>query len=121
MTACVVTPFSKRAIDTAYCGKPCKKLVVPSNGSIIQRKLSSPRVFPLSSAKIECFGKAFLISFIMAFSAVLSTSETKSLSDLFSIVSKSTWLWYLKITSPAALAALTAILTVGCMVNEPNK
>jgi ABC-type amino acid transport substrate-binding protein len=35
-TACSSTPFLVCAIETAYCGKPWMKLVVPSSGSMIQ-------------------------------------------------------------------------------------
>ena len=40
----------RRAIDTAKTGKPCRKLVVPSSGSMIQTN-SSPPLRPLSSPR----------------------------------------------------------------------
>jgi hypothetical protein len=45
-----------------------------------------PKISPFSSPKIQWSGKAYFNSSIIASSAALSTSETKSLAALFSIV-----------------------------------
>jgi glutamine synthetase adenylyltransferase len=45
----------------------------------------------------------------------------KRFDALFSIVKRSIWLWYLKMMSPAFLAALMAILSVGCMIKGKNE
>ena len=57
-TACWSTPLWRSAIDTQYCGKPCRKLVVPSRGSMIQRCSASAAFgeVPLSSPRNACEG-----------------------------------------------------------------
>ena len=60
MTACVTVPRCASAIDTQYCGKPCRKLVVPSSGSMIHTCSAlafSPFAVP-SSARIAWSGYA---------------------------------------------------------------
>jgi hypothetical protein len=41
--------------------------------------------------------------------------------DMFKAIHPSIWLWYLKMMSPAFLAALMAILSVGCMIKGKNE
>ena len=58
MTPCWTTSLCATAIDTQYCGKPCRKLVVPSSGSMIQT-YSESGLLPLwvpSSARIAWSG-----------------------------------------------------------------
>ena len=39
-----ISPLCSSAIDTAQCGSPCRKFVVPSSGSTIQRRVGSAPV-----------------------------------------------------------------------------
>ncbi len=48
-----VSPSAAKAMDVQKHGRLWAKLVVPSNGSIIQRHEELPATCPVSSAKME--------------------------------------------------------------------
>ena len=73
----IISDLSSYAIDIAKCGKPFKKLNVPSIGSIIHfLSLFFPSIKPVSSLKIEY--SDFSNSLIMIPSTRLSEAVTKS-------------------------------------------
>ena len=114
-TAWLGTPLCNRPIDTQYCGKPCRKLVVPSSGSITQTNSASAFSAPLSSARKPCAGYASRSTPMMVSSAAWSTSETKSFLRLLRIVSRSMSEEARVMMAPALRAAFTAVLSMGCM------
>src|SRR6185369_11359011 len=111
----MISPFCSSAIEIAKCGRPCRKLVVPSKGSTIQRWSGSvPGISPLSSMRKPKVGRA------------LASSSRKVRSDFRSaLVTKSpgpfieTWSCE---TSPKSRfnerAALSAALAITLMTAE---
>ena len=118
MTACVTVPRYAHAIDTQYCGKPCRKLVVPSSGSMIHTCSASsfsPLAVP-SSARIAWSGYAPSSVCTIAASAARSISLTKSFGPFVSTFSRSMSRAPRLMMLPALRAALTAVVSIGCMI-----
>ena len=103
-------PLCSSAIDIAQCGRPCKKLVVPSNGSTIQRRVgSSPSDPPVSSPNQPYVGRASdRISLIMP-SAAVSAFDTKSPAPLRETCKFSTSLKSFTRERPAMRAAFIIV------------
>src|SRR3984957_6932325 len=114
-TACCRRPLCWSAIETAKVGKPWRKLVVPSSGSMIQTNSSSP-VRPLSSARKACCGWLRRMVAMMSASALRSMSVTKSLRPLLSIFKESRRERLRTIKSPARRGAPMPIFSRGCMM-----
>ena len=75
----IISLFDFKAIEIAKCGIPCKKFIVPSIGSIIQKFLSSLFIsIPLSSLIIEKFGLAFFNSEIINLNYIRAAIEAKT-------------------------------------------
>src|SRR5258706_5040907 len=110
-------------METQYCGKPWMKLVVPSSGSMIQRYSAFevvplgflPSLAPDSSPRTAWSGYACRMMSMIADSAALSTCVTKSLVCLARISSLVRSSAERLMMLPARRAALTAILSIGCM------
>ena len=71
------------ATDTAKCGMPCAKLVVPSSGSTNHRKREPVRSSTLSSVTTSWSGKWDRSTSRTAPSQARSTSVTRSISPLW--------------------------------------
>src|SRR4029453_6900391 len=78
MTPAMISPSRSRPIEMAKCGTPCRKLVVPSSGSTIQRLRPSPLVSPPSSPRKPYSGRVRASSARSVRSALMSAWLTKS-------------------------------------------
>src|SRR6267154_2763991 len=74
----MISPSRSRPIEMAKCGTPCRKLVVPSSGSTIQRLRPSPLVSPPSSPRKPYSGRVRASSARSVRSALMSAWLTKS-------------------------------------------
>src|SRR6266851_2968307 len=78
MTPAMISPSRSRPIEMAKCGTPCRKFVVPSSGSTIQRLRPSPLVSPPSSPRKPYSGRVRESSARSVRSALMSAWLTKS-------------------------------------------
>src|SRR5216684_680967 len=78
MTPAMISPSRSRPIEMAKCGTPCRKFVVPSSGSTIQRLRPSPLVSPPSSPRKPYSGRVRASSARTVRSALMSAWLTKS-------------------------------------------
>src|ERR671912_913760 len=78
MTPAMISPSRSSPIEMAKCGTPCRKLVVPSSGSTIQRLRPSPLVSPPSSPRKPYSGRVRASSARTVRSALMSAWLTKS-------------------------------------------
>src|SRR5476651_1937140 len=78
MTPAMTSPSRSSASEIAKCGTPCRKLVVPSSGSAIQRLWPSPLISPPSSPRKPYSGRVRSSSLRKVRSAMMSARLTKS-------------------------------------------
>src|SRR5436190_11119816 len=74
----ITSPSRSSASEIAKCGTPCRKLVVPSSGSTIQRLRPSPLISPPSSPRKPYSGRVRSSSLRSVRSAMMSARLTKS-------------------------------------------
>src|SRR5437764_13434780 len=116
----MISPSRSSAIEIAKCGIPCRKLVVPSSGSTIQRwRGSVPSTSPPSSNRRPWPGRARCSSFRSVRSAFRSAVETNSPGPLIETCNCSTSPKSRTRPRAAFKAALVMTLMIGERVATP--